>query len=104
MGGGAGASVSAAMVFAGMLGEAEEGSKEKPRRASLPKGMDPAAATLEFALKLLSLPRTLGTHPETGKEIQANIGRFGPYVVHDGDFRSLTKEAMLLLRTMVRCV
>jgi DNA topoisomerase I len=74
------------------LGEAEEGSKAKPKRASLPKGMNPADATLEFALKLLSLPRTLGTHPETGKEIQAHVGRFGPYVVHEGDFRSLGKQ------------
>jgi DNA topoisomerase-1 len=73
------------------LGEAEEGSKAKPKRASLPKGMNPADLTLELALQLLSLPRTLGTHPETGKEIQANVGRFGPYVVHDGDFRSLAK-------------
>ncbi|MBW3571860.1 MAG: type I DNA topoisomerase [Gemmatimonadetes bacterium] len=73
------------------LGEAEEGSRAKPKRASLPKGMNPAEVTLEFALRLLSLPRTLGTHPETGKEIQANVGRFGPYVVHDGDFRSLAK-------------
>jgi DNA topoisomerase-1 len=73
------------------LGEAEEGSKAKPKRASLPKGMDPASVKLDFALQLLSLPRTLGTHPETKKEIQANVGRFGPYVVHDGDFRSLAK-------------
>ncbi|HEX2209552.1 MAG TPA: type I DNA topoisomerase [Longimicrobium sp.] len=73
------------------LGEAEEGSKAKPKRASLPKGMNPAELSLDFALKLLSLPRTLGVHPETGKEIQANVGRFGPYVVHEGDFRSLAK-------------
>jgi DNA topoisomerase-1 len=73
------------------LGEAEEGSKAKPKRASLPKGMNPADLTLDVALQLLSLPRTLGTHPETGKEIQANVGRFGPYVVHEGDFRSLAK-------------
>jgi DNA topoisomerase-1 len=73
------------------LGEAEEGSKGKPKRASLPKGMNPADVKLDFALQLLSLPRTLGNHPETGKEIQANAGRFGPYVVHDGDFRSLAK-------------
>ncbi len=73
------------------LGEAEEGSKTKPKRASLPKGMNPADVKLDFALQLLSLPRTLGNHPETGKEIQANVGRFGPYVVHDGDFRSLAK-------------
>ncbi|HEX6037493.1 type I DNA topoisomerase, partial [Longimicrobium sp.] len=74
------------------LGEAEEDSKAKPKRASLPKGMNPADVSLEMALKLLALPRTLGTHPETGKEIQANVGRFGPYVVHEGDFRSLAKD------------
>jgi DNA topoisomerase-1 len=71
------------------LGEAEEGSSEKPRRASLPKGMTPSQVTLAAALKLLSLPRNLGNHPESGKEITAGIGRFGPFVVCDGDFRSL---------------
>jgi DNA topoisomerase-1 len=71
------------------LGEAEEGSTEKPRRASLPKGVTPAQMSLDYALKLLSLPRNLGNHPETGKEITAGVGRFGPFVVHDGDFRSL---------------
>jgi DNA topoisomerase-1 len=71
------------------LGEAEEGSTEKPRRASLPKGLNPSQLTLDFALKLLSLPRNLGNHPESGKEVTAGVGRFGPFVVHDGDFRSL---------------
>ena len=61
----------------------------KPRRATLPKEVTPKDVTLELALKLLSLPRTLGQHPETGNEVVANNGRFGPYVVHDGDFRSL---------------
>jgi DNA topoisomerase-1 len=65
------------------------GTGEKPRRASLPKGMDPEAADLELALKLLSLPRELGADPETGTPILANIGRFGPYVQKDRDFRSL---------------
>jgi DNA topoisomerase-1 len=73
------------------LGEAEEGGP-KPKRASLPRGVTPEGLTLEVALRLLALPRTLGTHPESGKEIQAGIGRFGPFVVHDGDFRSLAKE------------
>jgi DNA topoisomerase-1 len=86
------------------LGEAEEGSKAKPKRASLPKGMNPADLTLEVALQLLSLPRTLGTHPETGKEIQANVGRFGPYVVHEGDFRSLTKEDDVYTVDLARAV
>ncbi len=63
----------------------------KPRRASISKEKDPSTITLQDALKLLSLPRILGTHPETGKEIIANIGRFGPYVMHDDDFRSLKK-------------
>ncbi len=66
--------------------------KTKPRRASLPKGVTPDSITLEQALRLLALPRTLGSHPESGKEIQAGIGRYGPYVVHDGDFRSLAPE------------
>ena len=47
---------------------------------------------MEVALKLLSLPRELGVHPETKKPILANNGRFGPYVMHDGNFRSLKKD------------
>ncbi len=61
----------------------------KPRMASIPKAMDPSKVTLEDALKYLSLPRTLGTNPKTGKEIIASMGRFGPYIMEDGDFRSV---------------
>jgi len=64
----------------------------KPRRASIPKEADPQKVTVEDALKYLSLPRELGSHPETGKQITASVGRFGPYIVHDGDFRSLKKD------------
>ncbi len=64
----------------------------KPRRASIPSYEKPATVTLDEALKYLSLPRILGTHPDTGKEIIANIGRFGPYIGHDRDFRSLKKD------------
>lgn len=78
------------------LGKKEKGSKEKLRRASIPKEKSPDDVTLEDALKYLSLPRTLGTHPETGKDIFANIGRFGPYIGHDiepkPDFRSLKTD------------
>lgn len=70
------------------LGEKSD-DNPKPKRATLPRDVGPRDATLELALKLLSLPRTLGQHPETGKDIVANNGRFGPFVVHDGDFRSL---------------
>jgi len=73
------------------LGDVTESNK-KPKRVSLPKGMKESDVDLEKALKLLSLPRTVGQHPETGKEIKAGVGRFGPYVVHDGTFQSLGKE------------
>jgi len=63
-----------------------------PKRASLPKGIKPKDAPLDLAIQLLNLPRELGEHPETKKPILANIGRFGPYVMHDGDFRSLKKD------------
>lgn len=62
---------------------------DKPRMASIPKEVDPSTLTVEMALRYLSLPRTLGKHPESGKEITANAGRFGPYVAHDGNFRSI---------------
>ncbi len=71
------------------VGTLEKGSKEKPRRASVPRTFDITKLTIADALKFLSLPRVLGTHPATGKTISANMGRFGPYVVHESDFRSL---------------
>jgi DNA topoisomerase-1 len=63
--------------------------KIKPKMASIPKEKDPSTVTLQDALKYLSLPRVLGEHPQTGEKISANVGRFGPYIVHQKDFRSL---------------
>ncbi len=63
----------------------------KPRMASIPKGVEIGKVTVTDALKYLSLPRVLGNHPD-GKPISASAGRFGPYIVHDGDFRSLKKD------------
>lgn len=68
--------------------------KEKPKRASIPKEKNPSEVTMEEALKYLSLPRNIGKHPETGENITANTGRFGPYIVHNGDFRSLKKDSV----------
>ncbi|MGH7582777.1 MAG: topoisomerase C-terminal repeat-containing protein, partial [Gemmatimonadales bacterium] len=74
------------------LGEGE--GKQKPKRASLPKGIRPEDVTLQRAIDLLSLPRLLGEHPDTGRPVKAGLGRFGPYVVHElgkgqADFRSI---------------
>ncbi|MEZ5950675.1 MAG: topoisomerase C-terminal repeat-containing protein [Planctomycetaceae bacterium] len=73
------------------LGEqGEDGSK--PKRVSIPKNYDPTQIDLDLALKLMELPRTVGAHPEDGKVVKAGIGRFGPYVQHDGKYKSLGKE------------
>ncbi len=69
------------------LGEAKEG--EKPKRASLPKGVAPDEMDLERAIKLLSLPRDVGIHPEDGEPIKAGIGRYGPYVQHGKTYANL---------------
>lgn len=63
------------------LGEVTE-ETPKPKRASIPKGMDPSALDLKRALDMLSLPRLIGTHPDDGEKVEASIGRFGPYVKH----------------------
>jgi len=67
----------------------------KPRRASIPKHIEASSITLEEALKLLSLPRELGVHPDSGEMIIANTGRFGPYVGHGREFRSIKKSSGL---------
>jgi len=69
------------------VGEAQKG--EKPKRASIPKDMDAGLIDLAKALQLLSLPREVGTHPETSKSITSAIGRYGPYVAHDGTYAKL---------------
>ncbi len=61
----------------------------KPKMASIPKGIDPSKVTVTEALKFLSLPKKLGTNPKTGKDIIASRGRFGPYIMEDGEFRSI---------------
>jgi DNA topoisomerase-1 len=86
------------------LGPTVEGAQTKPRRGSWPQHLPIATADLETALKVLSLPRTLGNHPETGKPIEANVGRFGPYVKHDGAFKSVPKSDSVYDITLERAL
>jgi DNA topoisomerase I len=72
------------------LGEAANG--EKPKRVALPRGLKPADADLETALRLLALPREIGRHPEDGAPITAGIGRFGAYIKHGSQFASLAAD------------
>ncbi len=75
------------------LGETPEAKKaEKPKRASLQSGMTESTIALEEALKLLSLPRVVGLHPDDNAPVTTNFGRFGPYVKHGDEFRSLDSE------------
>jgi DNA topoisomerase I len=69
------------------LAEAE--GDEKPKRASVPRGIDAATLDLQRALELLALPRDIGLHPESGKPITAGIGRYGPFILHDGTYANL---------------
>ena len=80
------------------------GNEKKPKRASLPKHIAPDQLTLEQALSLLALPREIGNHPETGKMIVASIGRFGPYLLHDGKYTSLKGDDDLLTIGINRAV
>tara|TARA_B100000676_G_scaffold309514_1_gene373271 strand:- start:191 stop:2833 length:2643 start_codon:yes stop_codon:yes gene_type:complete len=92
------------------LGDAIPADKEKnqkavkPKRASLPKGMIPADISLEIALRLLSLPREVGPHPETGKIISAGIGRYGPYLRYQSKYTSLPAEDDVLSIGLNRAV
>ena len=67
----------------------QRGDGKEAKRASLPKGWAPSEMDFDKALSLLSLPREVGLHPESGKMITAGIGRYGPFVLHDGAYANL---------------
>ncbi len=76
----------------------------KPRRASITSGIDPETISLDQALELLSLPKTLGIHPGNKKEVKVGIGRFGPFAVCDGDYRSIPKTESIFNVTLERAL
>ena len=78
-------------VLNGRYGPYVQMGDDEPKRTSIPAGMTIDDIDMPKAIFLLSLPKDLGNHPESGKPVKMGIGRFGPYVVHDGDFRSIPK-------------
>ncbi|MBR0665631.1 type I DNA topoisomerase [Roseomonas hellenica] len=91
-------------VQLGEPGVDAKGKPTKPPRTSLPNGMNPESLTLERALGLLSLPRPIGIDPETGEEITAGLGRFGPYVRCGSIFKSLDRDDDVLTIGINRAV
>src|SRR5207245_2909694 len=87
------------------LGETpERGSKQKPKRSSLTGGQTETTVTLDEALKLLELPRELGAHPDSAQPVLAGLGRFGPYVKHGDDYRSLGPDDDLFTVDLARAL
>ncbi len=86
------------------LGEVVADSKIKPKRISWPKETPPETADLAAALQLLQLPKEIGTHPESGKKVIVNIGRFGPYIGHDGKFKSIPRGDSVFTIELARAV
>jgi DNA topoisomerase-1 len=78
--------------------------KAKPKRVSLPKGQNPAEIDLTTALRLLSLPRDIGTHPDKGEKIVAGIGRFGPYLKLGERYKNLGPDEDVLTIGLNRAV
>jgi DNA topoisomerase-1 len=74
------------------LGEVVEGDKPKPKRKSIPRGMDPSEVELEMALALLNLPREVGVHPDTKLPIMVDYGRYGPFIRTGEDTRSIRSK------------
>ena len=81
-----------------------EGTKDKPKRQGVPKGVKIDDMDLPAALKLLELPREVGAHPQTGEMIKAGVGRFGPFLLHQGTYTSIPKSDDVLTIGINRAV
>jgi DNA topoisomerase-1 len=86
------------------VGQNGDDAKKKPKRVSIPKEIPLASVNQEIALKLIALPREIGLHPETNKKITAGIGRFGPYLNHDGTFKSIPRSDSIFDIDLTRSV
>ena len=86
------------------LGEQVSGSRQKPKRTSLLSGMELDSLSLEDALRLLSLPRTVGVHPDNGQTIVAGLGRYGPYLKMGTEYRNLADQELLFGITLEEAV
>ncbi|MFB6273094.1 MAG: type I DNA topoisomerase [Salinibacter sp.] len=78
--------------------------EDDPHRVSLPPGVEPEDVDFDLGVQISNLPRTLGEHPETGNEIQTDIGRYGPYVRHEDTFASLKKSDDVLTVDLERAL
>lgn len=83
------------------LGESDE---EKVKRMSLPAGMTPDQVTMPIALELLNLPKVIGVHPDTKKEIKAGLGRFGPYLHYNSEYRSIPKTESIFTISLAKAI
>lgn len=81
-----------------------ENDDENIKRSSLPPGIEPQDITYEMALEIIQLPKTLGLHPDTQKEVKVGVGRFGPYVFCNGDYRSIPKTETVFTMDLKKCL
>ena len=86
------------------IGDEADNGGEKPKRASLLTGMQPDTVSLEDALRVLSLPRVVGTDPADGTEVVVQNGRYGPYISKGKENRSLESEDQLFTITLEQCL